>query len=80
MPYQHITLKERYVIYHLLLMNLSFREMGPKMRVRSNIPTFLASTRKIWGPSMAPLICADPIERSGPMARYALLIWPEKPG
>ena len=27
MSYQHITLKERYVIYHLLLMRLSFREM-----------------------------------------------------
>lgn len=31
MSYQHITLKERYVIYHLCLMRLSFREIGRRL-------------------------------------------------
>ena len=31
MSYQHITLKERYVIYHLRLMRLSFREIGRRL-------------------------------------------------
>ena len=48
MAYQHITLKERYVIYHLLLMRLSFREIGRRLNrhhrwnLLQSAPFFLA--------------------------------------
>jgi IS30 family transposase len=31
MSYSHLTLQERYVIYHLVLFDLSFREIGRRL-------------------------------------------------
>ena len=51
MSYQHITLKERYVIYHLLLMRLSFREIGRRLnRHHTSISREVKRNRPIIGP------------------------------